>query len=170
MKPKKLLPPDAHVGKTKLLTKLTVYSAAYGLLSINYIDLVTPGSSVPGYHVWMTIQCFAPFIPMLFVLGFDGWKLAAALGVWSSLYNDLFYAPVGGLLFGRTFDLLEWYSFQFGFKGLQASWTFNGGFFTFPVTSLLMGLSIYVRIVLIYVLLWKWWLGPTQRKKEVRME
>jgi hypothetical protein len=148
------------LSKTELLVKLSVYSALYGLLAINYIDLVTPGSNVPGYHLWLTIQYFAPFIPILFVLGFDDWELALAMGLWGSLYNDLFYAPVGRLLFGRTVDLLEWYSFQFGFKGLQDSWTFNGGFFTFPVTSLLMGLSIHARTALTYALLRKWWLEP----------
>jgi hypothetical protein len=56
---------------------------------------------------------------------------------------------------GRTVDLHEWYSFQFGFKGLQDSWTFNGGF-TFPVTSLLMGLTVYARTALTYALLMKW--------------
>jgi hypothetical protein len=147
-------------SRAELLAKLSAYSALYGLLAINYIDLVTPGSSVPGYHLWLAFQYFAPFVPILFVLGLDDWELAAAMGLWGSLYNDLFYAPVGRLLFGRAVDLLEWYSFQLGLRGLEARWTFNGGFFTFPVTSLLMGLSIYARIALIAALLWKWWREP----------
>jgi hypothetical protein len=148
------------VSKTELLAKLAVYSAVYGLLSINYIDLVTPGSNVHGYHLWLVIQYFTPFIPILFVLGFDDWEVVLGMGLLGSLMNDLGYYPAAIILFARKVNLHEWYFFQLGFKGLEVRWTFNAGFFTFPVTSIAMGLSIYLRIALIYLLLLKWWREP----------
>jgi hypothetical protein len=40
---------------------------------------------------------------------------------------------------------------------MEMAWTFNGGFFAFPMTSLLMGLSIYARIIAVTLLTWRWW-------------
>ena len=69
----------------------------------------------------------------------------------------MFYYPAGMLLFGRRYDLLEFYKFQLGLKGFVVRWFFNGGFFTFPVSSIVMGLSIYVRVVAAAFFCWKWW-------------
>ena len=143
--------------RTELIVKMILYSALYGLLHINYIDLVVPGSQIPGYHLWLVITYFAPFIPLLFIYGFKDWELVLSLGLIASLMNDLFYYPIAMIMFGRHVDLLEWYSFQLGLQGFKVRWYFNGGFFTFPVTSILMAISIYLRIVLVTLLLWKWW-------------
>ncbi len=43
------------VSKRELLTKLTLYSALYGFLAINYIDLVVPGSEVRGLNAYINI-------------------------------------------------------------------------------------------------------------------
>jgi hypothetical protein len=96
-------------------------------------------------------------VPLLFLLGFDNWKLVAGMGLLGSLFNDLGYYPAAFLFFGRKVDLAEWYVFQLGFKGMETAWTFNGGFFTFPMTSLLMGLSIYARVIAVTLLTWRWW-------------
>ena len=132
--------------------KLFIFSIFYGLLFINYIDLVVPGSNVPGYHAWLAVAYFISFVPLLFLWGLSRWKLVLSLGLTASLMNDLFYYPVSLILFGKAPDLYEWYLFQLGFKGLTRAWTFNAGIFTLPVTSILMGASIYIRIMLVTIL------------------
>jgi len=144
-------------SKTELLAKICAYSAIYGAFHVNYIDLVTPGSNIPGYHLWLAVAYFAPFIPILLLLGFDDWELLLSMGFLASLMNDLLYCPVGMLLFGRRVDLAEWYLWQLGFRGLDAKWTFNGGFFSLPVSSALMGASIYARATATYLLCRRWW-------------
>ena len=143
-------------SRRELIVKLLLYSSLYGLFLINWIDLF--GSpQMPGYHLWLISMYFAPFIPVLLLLGFDDWELVVSLGLIASLMNDLFYYPVGMILFGRSVDLVDWYAFQFGFRGLEYRWWFNGGFFTFPVSSLVMGLSIYFRFAVTVLLVYKWW-------------
>lgn len=145
-------------SRSELLVKLLAYSSLYGLIHVNYIDLVTPGSSIPGYHLWLIALYFAPFVPILLILGFDDWELLVSMGLTASLMNDLFYYPIGMLLFGRTVDLLDWYMFQLGFKGFEVRWSANLGFTLIPVSSILMASTIYVRIVLITLILRKWWM------------
>jgi hypothetical protein len=144
-------------SKREFIIKLSLYSAIYGLLSINYIDLVIPGSNVPGYHLWLLFQYFLPFIPLLFLLGFDDWELVLSMGLLGSLFNDLGYAPIGMLIFNRKFDLINWYSFQLGFQGYKVWWYFDAVIFRIPVTSIGMGISIYTRITLTFLLCLKWW-------------
>ena len=146
------------VSKKEFITKLLVYSSLYGLLHVNYIDLVVPGSSIAGYHLWLIIQYFTPFVPLLFIFGLKDWELVLSMGLLASLYNDLFYYPIGILLLNEEVDLLDWYRFQFGLKGFEVKWFFNGGFFTIPVSSILMGLSIYARIIAVAYLCYKWWI------------
>ena len=147
------------VGRSKLelLTKLFLYSLIYGLIHVNYIDLIVPGSSVSGYHLWLIALYFAPFVPILFILGFDDWELLVSMGLIASLMNDLFYYPLGNLLLNRSYDLVDCYAFQFGFKGFYVKWTANFGFALIPVSSLLMAFTIYARVALTVILTWKWW-------------
>lgn len=153
------------VGRSKkeLILKLTLYSALFGLFHVNYIDLVTPGSQVPGYHLWLIALYFAPFIPICLIKSFKDWELLLSLGLEASLMNDLFYMPIGKLLFGINIDLLEWYKWQFGFG--TGSWTFNGGFFFIQVTSQLMAVSIIIRVILLILLLRKWWTETAREKR-----
>jgi hypothetical protein len=80
-----------------------------------------------------------------------------SLGILSSLMNDLFYAPIGNIIGWTNYNLIEWYKWQLGLYGLNVKWYFDGGIFTIPVSSILMGLSIYTRIVIAYLILLKWW-------------
>jgi len=144
-------------SRGELLAKLLAYSAIYGLIHVNYIDLVAAGSSIPGYHLWLMALYFAPFIPVLLVLGFNDWELLLSMGLIASLMNDLFYHPIGMILFGRKVDLLDWYLFQLGFRGLETRWSLNLGFATVPVSSMMMGASIYTRLIITALLLIKWW-------------
>ncbi|MEM4846465.1 MAG: hypothetical protein QW794_01740 [Thermosphaera sp.] len=144
-------------SKRELLTKLLLYSSIYGLIHVNYIDLVTPGSSIPGYHLWLICLYFAPFIPVCLVLGFKEWELLVSMGLVASLMNDLFYHPVGNILLGRSYDLADAYAFQLGLRGLEVRWTANFGFALVPVSSLLMAATIYLRVLATALLLRKWW-------------
>ncbi|MCS7096328.1 MAG: hypothetical protein RMK50_04640 [Nitrososphaerota archaeon] len=141
-----------RAGLASPVSKLFIFSVIYGLFYINYIDLVVPGSAVPGYHAWLGVTYFISFIPVILIWGVREWKLVLCLGLTASLMNDLFYYPVSLLLFGRAPCLYDWYMFQLGLKGFTRAWTFNAGFITFPITSLLMGASIYLRIALITAL------------------
>jgi len=144
-------------SKRELLTKLLLYSSIYGLIHVNYIDLVVPGSNAPGYHLWLIILYFAPFVPILFVLGFDDWELLVSMGLIASLMNDLFYFPIGNILLGRRYDLADCYAFQLGLRGLEVRWTANLGFALVPVSSLLMATTIYMRAAAVVLILWRWW-------------
>jgi len=146
------------VTKLELVTKLFVYSALYGLFQINYIDLIVPGARFAGYHLWLVILYFAPFLPLLFLLGFDDWELVLSLGLIASLMNDLFYYPVGMLYFGKEIDLLNWYMRQFGLKGwYDPKYKFDFLLFKITPYSWLMGLTIYLRIIITILVCWKWW-------------
>lgn len=140
------------VGRRELVVKLVLYSLVFGALHVNYIDLVVPGSSVPGYHLWLVIHYFVPFITVVLVLGAQYWDVALALGLLASLMNDLLYFPIGNLLLGRKYDLLDCYMFQFGLLDGEVRWTFNGGFFKIPVSSWLMAFTIYARIAVVALL------------------
>ncbi len=134
-----------------------LYAFIYGLVSINYIDFFPKNMVIARwYHIWLIGQYFTPFIIIMLVFGIWEWEIVLALGLSVSLCNDLMYAPMG-LLFGTWHgDLLEWYKWQLGFYGLSSKWIFEGGFLTFPVTSIVMGISIYIRFILVFLLVWKW--------------
>ncbi|PVX27614.1 MAG: hypothetical protein CW716_01390 [Candidatus Bathyarchaeum sp.] len=143
--------------KKIFLSKLGIYSILYGLFGINFIDLVIAGPTIAGYHIWLTIAYFVPFLPLLLLFGFEDWELVGALGLTASLMNDVFSCPVGMLFLGVNVNLSEWYAFQLGFKGFEVWWNFNGGFVMVPVSSLLMGLTIYARIGIVGALVYRWW-------------
>jgi len=92
----------------------------------------------------------------LLVIGLRSWKLALAMGLLVTLLNDLTYAPMGNLLFNQGRDLLSWYSNQLGLAGWDYRFIADFGLFRVPAWSWLMGLSIYVRIALVVLLLWSW--------------
>jgi len=149
----------------EVVVKLLVYSIIYGLIFINWIDLI-PKAYGYGYHAWLILMYFMPFIVMVIIRGFENWEVAISLGLLSSLMNDLFYAPVGMLLgWVKGVDLAEWYKFQLGFKGWEIGWYADFGVFRVPVYSWLMGLTIYLRIVAVTLLMWRW-----LRRWEVHVE
>jgi uncharacterized membrane protein HdeD (DUF308 family) len=143
-----------------VLLQVVLFSLLYGLVLINWIDLF--GKSVPGYGIWLVLTYFAPFWMMLIYEGYSEWPLALSLGLLVSLANDMGYYFVGNLLFGFHQDLLPWVAGQLGLHGNQLVTTFDAGFVEIPVASWLMGLSIYVRIVLVTVGLHYWWKHPAR--------
>ena len=137
--------------------EIFLYAFLYGLVSINYIDFA-PHHPVIGnwYHLWLLGQYFVPFMIILFIYGIYEWEIVGALGLSVSLMNDLFYAPMGYIWGIWKGNMLSWYLWQLGFDWLNAKWIFQGGFFSVRVTSILMGLSIYIRILIVVLLVWKW--------------
>ena len=144
------------------LLKLVLFSAFYGLILINWEDLY--GTAAPAYHVWLILTYMAPFGVLIVFQGFEDWQLAVSLGLLVSLMNDVGYYFIGDLLFGFHTALLPWIAGQLGFLGNQLLFEFKGGFFTIPVTSILMGLTIYGRIAVVSVVLYHWWKHPSKIK------
>jgi hypothetical protein len=123
------------------------YVFFYGFFVINYIDHVVALHTVQGYHAWLIFMYFAPF------LLFYDWKRIIIYGLTVSLLNDLFYAPFGSIFLGKTYDLLDWYSFQLGLKGHTTWWYLQLGVFTLPVSSLTMLTYIILRFEIIFFLI-----------------
>jgi hypothetical protein len=142
-------------SKFMFIVKMLVYAFLYGLFIINIIDLTI--KVFAWYHIFLIMLYFFPFIIVCLILGFDDWELLVGLGLLASLMNDLFYGVIGNILFHTNYDLSEWFMNQLGFNDGKYLFTFMGGLFTLKVTSLIMGLSIYARIMLVYAVLYKWW-------------
>jgi uncharacterized membrane protein HdeD (DUF308 family) len=137
------------------LVKLVLFALVYGFLNVNWIDLYY--NQVPGYHIWLILAYMAPFGVLLVFQGRKDWQLAFSLGLLVSLCNDVGYFFSGDLLFGFHIDLVSWLEGQLGFLGNKALFEFQGGAFNFPVTSTLMGASIYARAAVVVGLLYHWW-------------
>ena len=146
--------------KQLTLLKLIVFAIFYGFVNINWIDLFA--TSAPGYHIWLILTYIAPFGVLLVFQGLKDWQLALSLGLLVSLLNDVGYYFTGDLLFGFHVPLVPWLAGQLGFLGNTVLFVFQGGFFTFPVTSTLMGLSIYSRIAVVTAVLFHWWRYPSE--------
>jgi hypothetical protein len=141
-----------------VLLKLILFSAFYGLILINWIDLF--GKSVPAYGVWLILTYMAPFGVLIVFEGWRSWPLAVSLGLMVSLMNDLGYFFIGNLLFGFHQNLGPWIAGQLGLLGSQVVTYFEGGSFTLTVTSWMMGLSIYARAAIVAAILVYWWHHP----------
>jgi hypothetical protein len=128
-------------------------SILYGLVFVNYIDLGINGSSYGGYHLWLTIMYFFPFL--ILTISFPrNWQLTIGLGLLASLMNDVFYGMVGNIM-GYPIDL-NWYYNLWLIPSGTLLFKLNIGIAVIPVYSWLMSLTIYVRILLVVVLLWRW--------------
>jgi len=133
--------------RTKTNSKLIAYSILYGLVLINYIDIMSTGGF--AYHLWLVAMCFAPFV-IFSLIDPRNWKLTARLGFISSLMNDVFYGPVAYLA-GKSINLF-WYYKLWLIPQNELLFDLDYGVFRIPVFSWMMASSIYARIILIYVL------------------
>lgn len=145
--------------KQLTLVKLVIFALFYGFVNVNWIDLYY--NQVPAYHIWLILTYMAPFGVLLVFQGFKDWQLALSLGLLVSLVNDLGYYFSGDLLFGFHAALVPWLSGQLGFQGGTLLFIFQGGAFTIPVTSYLMGASVYGRMAVVVAVLYYWWRRPT---------
>jgi uncharacterized membrane protein HdeD (DUF308 family) len=146
------------------LLKLVLFSAFYGLILINWLDLY--GTSAPAYHIWLVLTYMAPFGVLIVFQGLKDWQLALSLGLLVSLMNDVGYFFIGDLLFGFHKAILPWIEGQLGFFGNQLLFEFQGGIFTIPVTSILMGFTIYGRIAVVSLVLYHWWRNPSKFEQQ----
>lgn len=142
------------------LLKLILFSAFYGLVLVNWIDLFA--TTAPAYHIWLVLTYMAPFGVLIVFQGFKDWQLALSLGLLVSLMNDVGYFFVGDLLFGFNRPLIPWIEGQLGIQGTQLLFYFQGGAFNIPVTSYLMGATIYGRIIVVAFILYHWWRQPSR--------
>jgi uncharacterized membrane protein HdeD (DUF308 family) len=149
------LRPESPAQQT--LVKLVLFAFVYGFVNINWIDLYNV--QVPAYTIWLILSEMAPFWVLLVFKGLKDWQLALSLMLLVSLYNDLGYYFAGDLLFGFHVNLVTWLEGQLGFQGDAFRYQFQGGLFSFPVTSLMMGISIYARFVAVGLLFYHWWRG-----------
>lgn len=140
------------------LLKLVLFSILYGMILVNWIDLFA--TSAPAYHIWLILTYMAPFGVLIVFQGFRDWQLAVSLGLLVSLMNDVGYYFSADLLFGLGRPIVPFLAGQLGFQGNQVLFTFQGGLFTIPVTSILMGLTIYGRIAVVTLVLLHWWRRP----------
>jgi uncharacterized membrane protein HdeD (DUF308 family) len=143
-----------------VLLKLILFAAFYGLILINWIDLF--GKTVPAYGIWLILTYMAPFGVLVVFEGWDSWPLAISLGLLVSLFNDVGYFFIGNLLFGFHQSLGPWIAGQLGFDGTSIVTYFEGGNFSIAVPSWLMGLSIYLRALVVALILVYWWRHPGQ--------
>jgi hypothetical protein len=123
------------------------------LVFINYIDLITNGSSQGGYHLWLVFMYFLPFVGFSF-LNIKNWQLTLGLGLTASLMNDVFYGHMK-LLLGLPVNLQYYYSNWLIPQG-TVLFHFNLGFGVIPVYSWMMATTIYLRIALVVALFWLW--------------
>jgi len=130
-----------------------ILSSLYGLVFVNYIDNIIPGGFYSGYHMWLTVMYFFPFI-ILTITFPKNWQLTVGLGLLASLMNDVFYGLVRSLM-GYQTDLTRYYQLWLIPSGTHI-FDLNLGSVTIPVYSWLMSLSIYGRIPIIILLLWFW--------------
>jgi uncharacterized membrane protein HdeD (DUF308 family) len=151
--------PETKAEQT--LVKLVLFALVYGFLNVNWIDLYY--NRVPGYHIWLVLTYLAPFGVLIVFQGLKDWQLALSLGLLVSLCNDVGYFFTGDLLFGFHVDLVTWLEGQLGFLGNKVLFDFQGVAFDFPVTSILMGLSIYARVAAVAALLYQWYRVQAQR-------
>jgi hypothetical protein len=127
-----------------------VFSVVYGLVFINWIDIVYSGYC---YHIWLMIMYFFPFAALSIFFP-RNWQLTVGLGLIASLMNDVFY-ELAKYLIGMPTDLSRYYSLWL-IPGNEALFKLNLGFTLIQVYSWMMALSIYGRIVIVYVLLRVW--------------
>jgi hypothetical protein len=137
----------------KRLKLYILLSVLYGLVFVNYIDNHIAGSAFSGYHMWLTIMYFFPFI-ILTVTFPKNWQLTLGLGLLASLMNDVFYGIVRSLL-GYPIDL-NWYYQLWLIPSDILLFSLNLGITIIPVYSWLMSISIYARIPIIILMIWRW--------------
>ena len=85
-----------------------LFSVFYGLIFLNYIDIITPGGVYGGYHLWLSVMYFFPFVAL--TLSFPrNWQLTLGLGLVASLMNDVFYGLIKNFVTG-PYDLTQYYT------------------------------------------------------------
>ncbi len=141
-------------GQTALLV---LAALAFGALFVNYIEYgvfaVLPADAiVPSmYHLWLEVLYVVPFLGIVMFGGPLSIAFVYVLGRITSLANDFAY-PLYAKYIAQSYDgsVWEWWSWLSGFGSSDAfSWTVELPFFTFQMTSAMMGVNLIVRLVII---------------------
>jgi hypothetical protein len=132
---------------------LLVFAVIYGLIFINFIDIITPGGNISGYHLWLVLMYFLPFAA-LSIFDIKNWKLTIGLGLVVSLMNDVFYGAVSCLM-GRPINLSNYYSLWL-IPQNSTLFNLNLGFTIINVQSWMMASAIYLRLASAFLLLGGW--------------
>jgi hypothetical protein len=134
------------------LSFLVIFAVLYGVVFINYIDIASSGLNY-AYHLWLVLMYFLPFVGFS-MLNLKNWKLTLALGLITSLMNDLFFG-LAKYAIGIPYDLSRYYNLWL-IPSNAPLFNVNLGFTVITVFSWMMALSIYARIGVIYVLMRTW--------------
>jgi len=128
---------------------LLLFLTIYGFLFVNIID--TYMVMVFRYYVYITF--FSYLVPpiLILIINKSYWKKALVSFLYVWLLNDL-TAPIIIWLSCFDKDLLGFYVFTLGLKGLELGWYYELGFVRIPITSITMGISTYVRLFLMTLL------------------
>lgn len=164
---KRFKPLSVPGSKLGFFLRLLAYSFIYGTLFVNWIDLFVGPDRVPGYHLWLTFIYFAPFVTVSLIYGLEDWELTLGYGLFASLMNDTLYYAVGRYLFGIPVNLTDWYRCQL-LPVCDKPVYFDFLFFKVKPYPLLMPLSIYARIAIVYLLLSDWWRKAELRRVELK--
>jgi len=132
---------------------LIIFAVIYGLVFINYIDISTPGGSDYGYHLWLVLMYFLPFVGFS-IFNLKNWKFTIGLGLITSLMNDVFYNFIRYLI-GMHINLSTYYS-EWLIPQNAVLFHLNLGFVVFPVQSWMMAASIYLRVAAVCLMLKTW--------------
>jgi hypothetical protein len=132
---------------------LLAFSVIYGLIFINYIDIITNGGAQSGYHMWLVLMYFLPFAT-LSIFDIKNWKLTIGLGLVVSLMNDVFYGAVSCLM-GRPMNLANYYSLWL-IPQSHVLFNLNLGFTVINVQSWMMASTIYLRLAAVVLILGGW--------------
>ncbi len=132
---------------------LVVFALIYGLVFINYIDIITNGGTVEGYHMWLVLMYFIPFA-ILSVINIKNLKLTIGLGLVTSLMNDLFYGVVRNFM-GVPYDLGIYFN-HWLIPSNAVLFNLNLGFTVIQVQSWMMAFSIYGRFAVVFLFLGGW--------------
>lgn len=141
------------------LSYLIAFAVLYGLVFINYIDIASSGGAIDGYHLWLVLMYFLPFVGFS-MLNLKNWQLTLGLGLIASLMNDVFYNLIRDLI-GIHINLTNYYSLWLIPQNATLL-NLNLGFAVISVSSWMMSLSIYLRVAFTVGLLWKWKIGATK--------
>jgi hypothetical protein len=129
---------------------LIIFAVLYGLVFINYIDVMTPGGSDSGYHLWLALMYFLPFVGFS-MFNVKNWRITLGLGLIASLMNDLFFGPFKYLI-GYSYNIAGYYHLWL-IPQNSLLFHMNLGFAVIPVQSWMMSASIYLRIAATCLLL-----------------
>jgi hypothetical protein len=129
-----------------------IFAFLYGVIFLNYIDLITPGGVYSGYHLWLSFMYFLPFV--ILITCRKNWALVVGLGLIASLMNDVFYGVVGFFM-GAPINLAQYYNLWL-IPSNATLFQLNLGFVIIPVFSWMMAFSIYARVILVFFLLRGW--------------